>query len=169
MYKGCESAMGLLINLKVSDDEKEFTDLLKKTFSSALVSRVACSSPPSWSSCSTHCCCWWCWSTRWRCCGGCCVASHCCTGCCCYIVAPCCTERCYVVESGEVFEVLDCLEHWHDHSPWNVVVIRIFFIVTKNRKHQNCIILISIRLVIGENIRLTIVVWSPPLFWQINS
>ena len=30
MYKGCESAMGLLINLKVSDDEKEFTDLLKK-------------------------------------------------------------------------------------------------------------------------------------------
>lgn len=21
------------------------------------------------------------------------------------------------MESGEVFEVLDCLEHWHDHSP----------------------------------------------------
>ena len=62
------------------------------------------------------------------------------------------------MESGEVFEVLDCLEHWHDHSPYNVVVIRIFFIVTKNRKHQNCIILISIRVVIGENIRLTIIV-----------
>ena len=145
MYRGCESAIGLLINLKVIEDKNKDEDQklayvedsefwLKKTFSSVLGCRAGYNSPQSsWSSCWTHCCCCGCCClTPSRYCGVCCVVALCCTGCC-WVAVLCCTglhcccvvaQCCCVVALGEVDEVLDCLEHFHDHQPWDVIVIR---------------------------------------------